>query len=565
MAKHFFCLCLLKKHKLYYNNLYSCIYAKMANNKNGKMKMIVHKKTKKILFGSLFILLLVLCAPVLAQKTQPALNPSRMPTLPSALPPVITPLPSAARPEDCHEAVEAISCTAGWQLITFPLGRVYALSGLPRMLYCRDAYGLKTIDPVNHPESLEPGITYIAYFDQPGMIYYAGSKNNGFYNSTRLYAGWNIIGCPADHPISRSNITVTRPGGITAKASDVCSPSITPGSAWLYSRIIAFANGKWIQGLDLGDGDGYFRPGQAAAIFCWTEMSINWNVEPPASGIPKIGSVGPTQAAAGEEVLLFGSGFGETGHGCVYINQFPVQPEDVLSWTPKLIKFRLPYGAESGKIRVIVNKFPSNTVAFKVVPSANTASVASQYGTLMGEVFSSTGYPLPNAQVVLDDGQSAVTDLRGGFRFSSLHPHPTKIYVTLPGYKSASGTVNIAAGNVKTLKVSLSPVGLGEIGAESPEQDGLFIVAAYPYQDDGHKYWVNKIEVWEYGNYSKRWSRTWWEDPGLAKSELYCKGAPIGRSYQVIVTWKNHLGDEKTQTWTPEFTNDNQTFSYYNP
>ncbi len=514
---------------------------------------------------TLFALVFLLCIPALAAPGQPALTPNVIPSLPTALPPVITPLPSASRPEDSHEAIEAISCTSGWQLITFPVGRVEALSGLPRQLYCRGPRGLTTIDPVNHPESIEPGIAYIAYFDKPGTIYYAGSKNNGFYNNTRLYAGWNIIGCPSDQPISRNNITITRPGGITAKASDVCSPSETPGSAWLYSRIVVFANGNWIQGFDLGNGEGYFRPGQAAAIFCWTEMSINWNIRPPSTGIPNISSVGPTQAAAGDEVLLFGSGFGSTGHGCIYVNQFPVQPEDVLSWTSKLIKFKLPYGAESGKIRVIVDKFPSNTVAFKVLTRANTPEIAAQYGALMGEVFNAQGYPLANAQVVLDDGQSAVTDLRGGFRFNNLQPQPTKIYVTLTGYKSASGTVNIAAGNVKTLKVSLSPVGLGEVGANSPEQDGLFIVAAYPYQDDGHRYWVNKIEVWEYGNYSKRWSRTWWEDPGLAKSEIYCKGAPIGRSYQVIVTWKNRLGDEKSQTWTPEFTSDNQTFSYYNP
>lgn len=143
-----------------------------------------------------------------------------------------------------------------------------------------------------------------------------------------------------------------------------------------------------------------------------------------------------------------------------------------------------------------------------------------------------------------------------------------KAYITLPGYKSASGQVQIEAGATRTLQVSLSPTSGPEVGARSVETSGTFTVIAYPFavgQEQENRYWVYRIEAWEYGNYHRRWEKTWWTDVGDANFELNCSGAPLGRSYAVVVTWRNQAGDERTYRWTPEVHRDGERFRYYNP
>lgn len=500
------------------------------------------------------------------------LNPKVLPTaLPPTPPPPIAVGSSAKVPNPQH--AETIKANQGWQIITFPLGRVEAVSGLPRMLVRKGPSGIEYIDAVNNPEKIDPGLAYITYFDKPGIVSYSGQANNGsIYHSTTLFAGWNLLGCPTTALIDRQNITVTRAGGITARPLDVCNGQTTPSSAWLYSKVYYFSEGKW-QSRDLLGHGKFNSTVQVTAIFCWSEMTLNWNSTPPQGGIPKIGFITPEVAAPGDEVVIKGRYLGEAGHGVVLLDGIPVSPGNVDIWTPSVVKFRVPPGATSSNISVMVDRYPANTLKLSVsAPPVNTnyprlPNVDNGTGSLIGEVVSSSGSPLVNATIQLQSGPSTVTNARGQFELANIPPQQTTAFITLPGYKSARGQVTIVAGQKRTLKVSLSSTGASDVGARSQESLGTFHVVGQAERvgPRERRFWVYQIEVWEYGNASKSWKNTWWEDHGDLSYDLRCDDAHLGRDYCVKITWRNRRGRERSSTFNPKFTSNGQTFTYDSP
>lgn len=510
-------------------------------------------------------------APAFGQTPgRPWLDPLHAPPLPDQAPPAIAVTSQTPTISNFGGPYQSLFCGKGWQILSFPVGRLDAIQGLPRQLIAKGPNGVRYIDPVNHPEAVEPGSAYITYFDEPTTITYTGPTNNGYYRNTRLYAGWNLVGCPSDKPIPLANVTLTRPGGTTARPNEVMDSSTTPGSAWLFSTAYAFNQGKWHKGTIGQAALSSFNPGQVLVVFCWSEISINWNIVPPSSGVPVLGSVSPAKVAPGQAVVLKGRYFGEPGHGVVSITGLPIQPEYITFWEPGTVKFRMPPGCKSGKVHIMVDRFPSNPMPIQILPSTSQVNGASddlRTGALVGEVVDNNGYPLANAQIALDDGQQTVSNIKGMFSVPELPPHTSQVYITLPGYKSAKGTVHIKPGEVRTLKVSLSPTKSEDVGARSQEASGTFSVVAEAFSVGTHdkRFWVYKLEVWEYGNYAKRWSKTWWDDLGDSRYELSCPEASVGRSYCVVVTWRNADGNERSRRWTPEFQNDGQTFHYYNP
>ena len=508
---------------------------------------------------------------VLVAAGREALDPNRVPSLPSQPPPPIVVGPQAPDPDQARGAHQQMQAAPGWQILCFPVGRLEAVRGLPRMLLRRGPAGLEAVDPVNHPEQVDSGQAYLAWFDQPGLIEFAGTPDDRASRSIPLYAGWNLVGCPADHAIRRETVTVTRPGGTTARVAEVVSPATTPSEAWIYSIVYGFHNGQWGAGDLRSEGD-LFDQTPVGLVFCWTEMELNWNQAPPPGGVPTLQRVVPASASPGQTVTVTGQALGQPGRGVLTLSGLPVQPEDILSWSPTQVKFRVPPGATSGRLEVMVDRYPGNSlplaVALQAVPPPTQKDLAPTTGSLVGQVVSSEGGPLANAQIHLDDGQHTLSDSQGAFRLDNLEPGTMRAYITFPGYKSASGVVQVTPGTPRTLQVSLSPTSGAEVGARSAEQTGTFTITAYPFavgQEQRNRYWVYRIECWEYGNYQRRWTNTWWTDVGDASFDLKCPGALLGRSYAVIVTWHNRLGDERTYRWTPEFQSDGQTMRYYNP
>ncbi len=516
---------------------------------------------------TVLLVLLALTAGLSAAGRE-ALDPTRVPGVPSQPPPRIVPGPQAPDPARAGSPRQQIQTVAGWQLVSFPVGRLEALRGLDHALLRRGPSGLQPVDPVNHPEQVDPGLAYLAFCEQPGMLDFAGPAGDGSYLTTRLYAGWNLLACPFYRPVHRQTITVTRPGGTTARPGDVASPLTTPGRAWLYSKVYASKDGQWLAG-DLGTPGNLFTQSQVGAVFCWTELELNWNQTEPAGGAPLLGKVSPPRISPGQTVTVLGSGLGQPGRGVLSVAGLPVQPEDIVQWTPTQVKFRVPAGASSGAVQVMVDRYPGNSLPLVVGPAPSRPTTQQQTtGSLVGQVVSSDGLLLANAQICLDDGQQALSDSNGAFRLDNLPAGTMKAYITLPGYKSGSGQVEVAPGGTRTLQVSLSPTTGEEVGARSQETTGNFTVTAYPFRlgmEERDRYWVYRIEVWEYGNYQRRWENTWWDDVGDASFDLQCPGAPLGRSYAVVVTWRNRARDERSFRWTPEIHRDGEVVRYYNP
>ncbi len=499
---------------------------------------------------------------------RPALDPTRIPGLPTQPPPRLVPGPQAPDPARAASPRQQIQTVAGWQLVSFPVGRLEALRGLDYMLLRRGPSGLEPVDPVNHPEQVDPGLAWLAWCDEPGVLDFAGPDTDGSYRTTPLYAGWNLVARPFNRPVRREAITVTRPGGTTARPGQVANPSTTPGSAWMYSRVFAWKDGQWQAG-ELGAPGEIFADSQLGAVFCWTELELNWNQTVPAGGPPALEGVSPPRATPGRTITVSGRALGQSGRGSLSLAGMPVQPEDIVQWTPTRVQFRVPAGARSGSLQVFVDRYPGNSLPLVIDPPAPAPKPPPRTtGSLVGQVVSSDGRLLANAQVHLDDGQQALTDINGAFRLDHLPAGTMKAYITLPGYKSASGQVEVAAGATRTLQVSLSPTSGQEVGARSQETSGTFTITAWPFHhgpEPHDRYWVYRIEAWEYGNYHRRWEKTWWNDVDDASVDLKCAGAPLGRSYAVVVTWRNQDGDERSCRWTPEIHRDGETLRYYNP
>lgn len=504
----------------------------------------------------------------LVASGQPALDPTRVPGLPTQPPPRLVPGPQAPDPARAASPRQQIQTVAGWQLISFPVGRLEALRGLDSMLLRRGPSGLEPVDPVNHPEQVDPGLAWLAWCDRPGVIDFAGPDTDSSYRTTPLYAGWNLLARPFNRPVRREAITVTRPGGTTARPSQVASPLTTPGRAWLYSKVFAWKDGQWQAG-DLGQVGDLFTDSQLGAVFCWTELELNWNQTLPAGGVPQLDRVSPPRATPGQTVTVSGRALGQAGRGILSLAGLPVQPEDILAWTPTRVDFRVPAGAASGGLQVLVDRYPGNSLPLVVGPApARTRPLPPSTGSLVGQVVSSDGRLLANAQIHLDDGQQTISDANGAFRLDALPAGTMKAYITLPGFKSASGQVEVAPGATRTLQIALSPTSGQEVGARSQEATGTFTVTAMAFHhgpEPHNRYRVYRIEAWEYGNYHRRWENTWWNDVDDASVDLKCTGAPLGRSYAVVVTWRSQDGDERSCRWTPEIHRDGETLRYYNP
>jgi hypothetical protein len=117
--------------------------------------------------------------------------------------------------------------------------------------------------------------------------------------------------------------------------------------------------------IDLADGDEWID------IVC-----INKNKDENGSvnvifnfdNRPKITSISPQKAKAGEQVTINGTNLGTSTSSSIYINdQLLNLAKYLISWTNTLIQFKVPEDASTGDIYVKVNNVPSNKVAFQFV------------------------------------------------------------------------------------------------------------------------------------------------------------------------------------------------------
>lgn len=486
------------------------------------------------------------------------LDPRYRVGFPQAPPP---PLPSGPAVGAGGGETMQLPLAQGWNVITLPFSALQKAEGFTRAWLEIDASSYVAVDPVHSPGSIDCGRAFIAYADAPGTAYLTGIPAASRAFSTRLSAGWNLLGCPSTQAIPLDGLCVTRAGGVSRRWADTLDAAVAPGAGWIYATGRQYGAGG-LQDLPLAGAS--LEPGRVVGVFVWADCEVSWQACRTAER-PRIDSVAPNPVVPGETVVISGSGFGVPGVGVLTVNGQPVQPEHVVSWAPDRVVVRVPpstQGGRTGQVAVLVDRVASNGVAVSVAaPKVGAPSL----GALEGQVVDDRRGPIAGAQVALDDGQSSVSGPDGRFRIPSVPAGQYLAYITRIGYKTGTGKVQIAAGQTRTLLVELPPAGGGSGGTKSVEPVTRMRVAGYPFTYDGRRYRVKKIVAWEYGNQDRHWENTWWTDNGDTYVELACDPVYMGRSYRVIVTWVDKLGNERNGGGYPEIWAHDQRVTYEHP
>ena len=278
------------------------------------------------------------------------------PPLPAAPPPVIT--YSAQTVPPVIGKASSISAVAGWQIVSFPVSQVESVWGLKRMLYKMSRNSYIPIDPVNNPQSLEPGLAYITYSDSPCKIYFTSKKQLSQQPiATSLQPGWNLVGLPSMKAIDTPAVTLTNMSGQTIVPADLKERASWPQRTWISPDSNTFVNGRWTKaGKSLNS---LVAPGQIFALYCREPLRLNWNIDLPVQAFPEVAQVSPANPAVGDTVFVKGSRLGSRETGTVSIAGMALPNSSILDWQPNYIKFKMAQGIPSGSLRVSVNGRPS--------------------------------------------------------------------------------------------------------------------------------------------------------------------------------------------------------------
>lgn len=442
---------------------------------------------------------------------------------------------------------------AGWNVISFPLARFEGAEGFPRAIMRWTSKGYVTVDPIRAPRTVDTSYAYLTWVDAPTSVRVRGAVAP-LPATIALHAGWNVIGCPSGSPIPVRQITLTREGGVTRPMADVASASATPASAWVCRRahISPVGRNQWI---DLRDPQARLMPGEDTWVFAFTPCTLNWNQAERAMR-PRITTVSPQRAYASATVDIRGTGFGSRGDGMVTLSGLELEAADVISWSDTDVRVKLPAHARSGPLLVLVNRFPSNSVALDIAPSDFG-------GTLEGRVESAGGRPIAMAEIMLDNGQSTRSQPDGSFRIEDVPAGSYGAFIRREGYAAGKGTVRVEAGATRRLLVSLTPRG-GTPEPSAAELTGTLWVEAYRYVRGEVTWFVRRIEVWEYGDHRKTWATPSWSTEAQSRS-LQCTRAALERSYAIRVVWQNAAGSETSTQVYRKLTGSSQTFRIYAP
>ncbi len=486
--------------------------------------------------------------------TPDPLSPVSVPGHPNFVPPAARQA-RAAQGEVVSGRTVTYSFPAGWSLFSFPLASVTSTSGFAYQLCSYQDTAYVNVDPVYNPGAVDTSKAYWAYFDVPTTVTAVGPDNTGTVTTAHLQAGWNLVGCPTTSTLSTRAMTVTRQAGTTKVVEEAATDDVVAGSAWIYRYLYKLQGADYVT-QDLAGSGASFQPQVGYWVFAWTESDLNLNVAPP-SPLPNITSLTSKALSAGSNIDVVGTGLGTAATGVIVVNGVTIPNGSVVSWTATRVRFTVPSGLSAGNLVVLVNRYPSNRVAVTVANSGSGST-----GSLAGLVQSTTEAPLSGAQILMDTGHSAVSDASGNFRIDNVPAGDHLVYVTLIGYQTAVGQVTIMAGTTRSVLVELAPVSGG--GGGGGETQGNLYVRGYPYTSGGERFWAYRIEIFEQGNYSERWSNTWYSDYGDAYNQLKADGAIVGRTYNIKITWRNQAGEEHSNTWYRTLDSTSQTESFYN-
>lgn len=310
---------------------------------------------------------------VFGQQAMASSSAQGLPPFPEELPEMLVANSGEVLVAQDHQTVYKLQLPSGWQLVSFCTPRVVAVTGLPRMLLRLSSKGYRPVDAVHHPERIEYGTAYLTYFDKPTTVTFVGEKAKNKRLATQLHEGWNLVGYPSCKAGLNTSLTVSKPDGTVASLAQVCDKA-KPGMAWISSQACELAGQRWA----------FTRancrvkisvPGGRAAIYAMSPAMLNWNVAAPSGGVPKVGNCTPV-AAPGSLVAIKGRYLGEQ-LGVLMLGDRAIRRSDIISWTPSIVKFRLPSWARSSSLSLFVEQYPAGTLPLKVAAKASAAATSS--------------------------------------------------------------------------------------------------------------------------------------------------------------------------------------------
>lgn len=501
-------------------------------------------------------------APSTPASTASALNVGQLPTYPTSPPPKIG---GTAKPKSASATGTSIVLYPGWNEISFPFAQLQSASGFTYQLYTYAQGAFIAVDPVNNPAAVDTRFGYLAYTLYGETVTVSGTDNTGQVNAVPLVQGWNLLGCPSATSLPYASMSASRLG-VTRVLDEVASLGLTPSATWL----LQYTYG-WLQGMMLFENileSGATLPTTRGRwLFVWQDTTLNLNVAPPVSR-PTITSLSTSSVTADQALTINGSGFATADVGAVTIGGILVPPSSITGWTDTTITLTVPPGAASGFVVVFVNGFPSNRVSVTAGGSGPVNGTASLTGLVQD---ASSGAALSGAQVLLDSGQTAVTDAGGAFSIDNIPAGDHFVMVSRLGYNVGSGTFTFVANTPKSVLVTLTALstggggGGGGTGGGGGASTGTLYVNAYPYTYGGDRYYVSNITVSEYNNYARRWSQSWYQDLGESYWSLTCSSATVGAWYVVRITYKNAAGSTLTGSWDVKLNSSSQTVTRYGP
>ncbi len=454
----------------------------------------------------------------------PLAIPSALPGLPATLPPPVVGV-SPASPEP-HVGGVSYALARGWNSLSFPLSSVLWASGFGRAVYLWTPRGYMPQDLLHAPRQMDTGRACLLWADRPHTVLVRGTTT-ARPASLRLEPGWNLIGCPTRRALPWRSVVFTREGGVSGTAPTVAGEAAAPSSAWVFASVLSGRRG-W---MDIRAAGQTMLAGDSVWIYAWHRLRLNWNVTPPARR-PHVAWVYPAVLVAGQVAEVHGRGFGTPGDALLMVGGVLVPPSDVLTWTPGRIRFRVPAGITRGTLVVMVGRYPSNAVAVRA-----RTPVRPGFSTLRGRVYSLQGRPIARAQVMLEDGQMALTANNGTFTIAPVRPGLHQAYISAAGYREVCDEVHLAPHRDWILHAILE---VATMQSPSPgvEPRATLWVGASGRRIRGRRIWVKSIGVWEYGDHAREWARFWrFHSAGGSRRWISASNARVGRIYVIRVTW----------------------------
>ena len=246
----------------------------------------------------------------------------------------------------------------------------------------------------------------------------------------------------------------------------------------------------------------------------------------------------------------------------------PTAPEEAINETDNYNQYE-GYNTQHREITSRLSGQPQSTSSLLDNVGLGGLGRASGNSSIVGVVTTGRTHPLSGAKVTLGNGQRTTTNSSGEFAFHNVPAsNNMRVSVSKSGYKNGSGSVAVAPGATKSIRVNLSPSSVNPSDSKVAKK-GNFTVRAESMRKGpkDRRLYVYKIEVTQEGNLSKHWQNTWWDDNGDSYVELRCDNAELDANYNIEVTWKGGPKRQRVVSgkWTKKVISEDQTLTFSNP